>query len=89
MNLSDDRINHLSHLLIEVLRRDGARFSDEIKVLTELKRGIHEFGEILDKIDNLVRQKVASLKRQVPEGSREWDLLYREYFDEELAKKGL
>lgn len=89
MNLSDDRINHLSHLLIGELKRGGVQFSDEIKVLIELKRGIHEFGELLDKFNLQVRQKIASLKRQIPEGSREWDLLYKQYFDEELVKKGL
>ena len=89
MILSDERINHLSHLLIDVLKKGGAKFVDEIKVLLELKKGIHEFGDVLEKIDGQVRTKVGSLKRQIPEGSREWDLLYKQYFEEELSKKGL
>jgi hypothetical protein len=37
-------------------------------------------------IDALVRRKIESQKRSIPEGSSEWDVLYRKYFDEEVAK---
>jgi len=90
MNLSDDRINHLSHLLIKALKEKGTgQFADETKALLGIKKAIHEFGDILEVTDQAVRAKVATLKRQVQEGSREWDILYRQYFDEEMAKKGL
>ena len=89
MNLSDDRINHLSHLLIKVLKDKAAGFPDETKALLGIKKAIHEFGDILEVTDHAVRAKVATLKRQVQEGSREWDILYRQYFDEEMGKKGL
>ena len=38
-----------------------------------------------DMIDALVRRKIASLKRGVPEGGNEWDILYRKYYEEEAA----
>jgi hypothetical protein len=37
-------------------------------------------------LDKAVRARIASLSRRVPEGSREWDVLYRQYA-EELAKR--
>jgi hypothetical protein len=40
-----------------------------------------------DMIDSLVRQKIASLKRGVPVGGNEWDILYRKYYEEEVARR--
>ncbi|MBI2347945.1 MAG: DUF507 family protein [Deltaproteobacteria bacterium] len=39
-----------------------------------------------DRVDEVVRQKIQSLSRPVPPGSREWDILYRKYLEEELKK---
>lgn len=90
MNLTEERINHLSHLVLNALKSEGkASFAEETKVLAAIKKAIHGFGAILEVVDQLVRQKITSQKRGIPEGSREWDLLYRQYFDQELAKKGL
>ncbi len=40
-----------------------------------------------DLIDELVRKKIQSLSRPVPPGSREWEILYRKYFEQELKKQ--
>ena len=42
-----------------------------------------------DEVDTFVRQKIAKLSRRVPEGGREWEILYRKYFGEEMAKRKL
>lgn len=90
MNLSEDRINHLSHLILNALKsKAGAKFADEAKFLGGIKRSFHDFEALIDTLDGKIRQKIGTLKRNVPEGSREWDLLYRQYLDEELGKKGL
>lgn len=90
MRLSDDRINYLSHQILKAFKsQGGAQFPEEVKLLNGIKKSIHEFGEVLDGIDGVVRAKIETLKRNVPEGSREWDLLYRQYSEEELTKKGL
>lgn len=88
MTLSEERITHLSHLVFKALKTH-ASYNDEKKALAAIKTSIHDFGGVLDAVDGKIRQKIASLKRQVPEGSREWDLLYRQYFEEELTKKDL
>jgi hypothetical protein len=38
------------------------------------------------RVDGLARKKIASLSRDVPLGSPEWDVLYRKYYEEELRK---
>ena len=91
MILSEDRINHLFHLILNGFKsKAGMQMAvEERKVLAGIKQAIHEFGGFLDTIDAHIRHKIESLKRNVQEGSREWDILYRQYFDEELHKKGL
>ena len=42
-----------------------------------------------EKVDRAARQKIRSQKREIPEGSEEWDLLHRRYYAEELKKLGI
>jgi hypothetical protein len=41
------------------------------------------------KIDMAARQKIASQRRIIPEGSQEWDILYRKYYNDEVKKLGI
>jgi uncharacterized protein len=85
---SESRISHLAHLVIDGLRKSGlAGFPNEGRVLTETKQVLHDFFQWEDHIDEIVRQKIQSLSRHVPVGSREWDVLYRKYFEEETRKQ--
>ncbi len=85
--LSEARVSFLAHEILRVLRDEGlAEVDNERLALAELKRLLTQEDELSAHIDSLVRQKIASLKRRVPPGSREWDLLYRQYFEEELRK---
>jgi hypothetical protein len=70
------------------LRKDKlAEFPNEGRSLAETKQVLRDFFQLEDRIDEIVRQKIASLSRQVPQGSREWDILYRKYFEEESRKQ--
>ena len=85
--LSNNRISHLAHLIINGLRNGNlVDFANEGRVLAETKQVLHDFFKREDHIDELVRQKIMSLSRHVPPGSREWDVLYRKYFEEEIRK---
>ena len=88
IRLSDSRISHLAHLVLDGLRKDRlAEFSSEGRSLAETKQVLHDFFQSEEHIDEIVRKKIASLSRQVPPGSREWDILYRKYFEEEARKQ--
>ncbi len=89
MRLSDDRISHIAHLISDGIWKDDlVDFTDEAKVLGEIKRTISGYLMVEDEADSIARNKIRSLSRNVPEGSREWDILYRKYFEEEASKKG-
>ena len=88
MRLSENRISHLAHLVLDGLRNAQlASFPNEARSLAETKQALHDFFQREDHIDSIVRQKIASLSRHVPPGSREWDILYRKYFEEESRKQ--
>jgi uncharacterized protein len=89
IRLSESRISHLAHLVMERLREAKlVEFPNEGRSLAETKQVLRDFFQREDPIDEIVRQKIASLSRQVPQGSREWDILYRKYFEEESRKHG-
>lgn len=89
MILSEDRQTHWAHLMTDgVWHQDLVDFTDEDQALRAAKRAIQEFVKIEAEIDGKARAKVASLKRGVLEGTPEWDILYRKYYEEERGKRG-
>lgn len=84
--LSDNRISALARLVLRELAAEG-QVVNERAALAESKRVLAEHFQRDDKIDELVRRKIASLSRQVVPGSMEWDVLYRRYFEEEARKR--
>jgi hypothetical protein len=53
---------------------------------------VRELTDLLtaeDKVDRAAKQKIRSQKREIPEGTEEWDLLHRRYYSEELKKLGI
>jgi hypothetical protein len=87
MNFSEGRKSYLAHLIVSTLRKEGlAEVENERLVLSEIKRVLDQDHELDARIDAAVRRKISSLSRRVPPGSREWEVLYRQYFEEEARK---
>ena len=88
MKLSREKILRLSHLILDYIETDeGVDYFDEPQqVRQQIVRIIEGEMHADEAIDALVRRKLESLKRGVLEGSSEWDVLYRKYYDEEVAK---
>ncbi len=89
MRLTEDRIYHLSHLILDMLmqHRSVDAIQPEERVLREIKRTITDELKFEDEADAAARRTIQSLSRRVPEGSREWDVLYRKYVEEELNRR--
>jgi hypothetical protein len=87
---SEGRLSSLSQLALDALRKspEVADLRSDRLVLTEIKAALGDFFNVDDAIDAKVRRKIASLSRRVPEGSGEWDVLYRQYLEEERRKLG-
>jgi len=90
VRLTEDRISHLSRQVIDRLYKDDlADFPDEGMSLREAKGAFQAFVRAEEEVDAFVRQKIGRLARRVPEGGREWEILYRKYFEEEMARRKL
>jgi hypothetical protein len=91
MKLSRDKVIDMSHKIVSGLRRSREVRLKQVpnEVRLELVRRITELLQIEDRVDRAARQKVRSHKRDIPEGSEEWDLLLRRYYAEELRKLGI
>jgi len=80
-------MSHLAHLIMSGLsKRNLVDFSNDRRALLETKQALNDFFQREDQIDDFVRHKISSLSRHVPPGSREWDVLYRKYYEEESRK---
>lgn len=89
MIISEERQTHLAHIITDTIWDDDlVDFVDDELAMRAAKRAIAEFVKEDEQIDRQAREKVSSLKRNVIEGSPEWEVLYRKYYEEERNKRG-
>jgi hypothetical protein len=91
MKLSRDKINDLSHKIVASIRksREFRIKKDPNEVRLEIVKSITELLSLEDKVDKAARTKIRTQKREIAEGTEEWDLLLRRYYAEELKKFGI
>ena len=87
--ISEDRQGHWAHIITDAVYNDDlVDFTDEDQALRLAKQALTAYVKEDSDADAAARVKVASLKRGVLEGSPEWDVLYRKYYEEEKNKRG-
>jgi uncharacterized protein len=91
MKLSRDKVNDISHKIVAALRksRDFRVKKDPNEVRLEIVKHMTELLLLEDKVDKAAKTKIRTQKRDIPEGSEEWDLLHRRYYAEEFKKMGI
>lgn len=67
---------------VEIFEEPNTIRQEVVKILNDL---LHEE----EKIDEAVKLHITSQKRVIPEGSAEWDILYRKYYADALRKLGI
>jgi hypothetical protein len=91
MRLSHEKIIQLSHRImsaiealdeVEIFAEPNTIRQEAVRILTDL---LHDE----EKIEQTVRQRIATHKRTIPEGGGEWEILYRKYYQDELRKLGV
>jgi hypothetical protein len=90
MMLSEDKVSHLSHVLLKGLvgRKLVNVLEEEGKVRAEIKRTIIAELKIGEDMDAVIRRKLQSFSKKIVEGSPEWEILYRKFYREEELKRG-
>ena len=91
MKLSRDKINDLSHKIVTALRknRDVRLKRDPNEVRLEAVKVMTELLQTEEKVDRAARTKIKTQKREISEGTEEWDLLHKRYYAEEMKKLGI
>lgn len=91
MRLSREKIVRVSHQIVEVLVS-----SDEVEFVEDRDTIRQQIVLILtnslreeEKADAEVRKRITSQKKEILEGSEEWDVLYRKYYADELRRMGI
>ena len=89
MKFSHEKMVHLSHVLTGALEADGGvtflQAHNEVRLLVlEVLR-----QEVLreEEMEQRARDRIASMRRGISEGSAEWDVLFRKYYDDERDKR--
>ena len=88
--LSADRQSSWVHLIVEnLLKKEMVQYKDKDLLVRAAGRAMSSFIKEHDRIEEKVRQKISSLKRNVSETSSEWELLYSKYYEDELSRSHL
>ncbi len=88
MRLSREKINVLSHVVADNLAEiDEIVFlEDRNTIRLEALKIIQKWMAREAEMDQAARKKIESQSRAIPEGSAEWDILYRKYYEDELTR---
>jgi hypothetical protein len=88
--LSREKINFLSkQILDQLFENDQVEFFDEPnEIRLSIVKSIEEEINLYGLIDRKAIEKIQSQKKAIEEGSREWEILYRKYYNEEITKLG-
>lgn len=91
MRISRDKVNKLAHTVADTLATlDDVDFiEDRNTIRAEVRKILEDLLKAEERIDAAARQKIESQKRIITEGTQEWDILYRKYYNEEVKKLGI
>jgi hypothetical protein len=91
VRVSRDKVNKVAHVVTDALAdMDELDFvEDRNTIRLEVRKFLEELLNQEEKIDQSARHKIESQKRTILEGSQEWDILYRKYYNEEVKKLGM
>jgi uncharacterized protein len=91
VRLSRDKMNKLAHTVADALAElESVDFlEDRNTIRMETRKILEDLLKEEAKIDQVARQKIESQRRTIMEGTQEWDILYRKYYNEEVKKLGI
>ena len=91
MRISNDKVNHISKLIVNDLeKRDEFDYKIDLnEVRLRIVKTMKNFLKIENQADESARKICASYSRKLREGTDEWDILYNKHYEEYLAKHGL
>lgn len=91
MKLSSDKIGRLARLLTTAITDldEVEFFEDPNTIRQEIVKILNDLMREEEEIEARVTRQITSQKRTIPEGSAEWEILYRKYYYDTLRKLGI
>ena len=91
MRISRDKLNKLAHTVADALAEinEVDFLEDRNTIRQEARKALEKLLDQETKIDAAARMKISSQRKIIMEGSQEWDILYRKYYNDEVKKLGL
>jgi hypothetical protein len=91
MRISRDKLNKLAHTVADTLAEiDEVGFNEDRNTIRqEARKALEALLNQEAGIDTAARLKIASQRKIILEGSQEWDILYRKYYNDEVRKLGI
>ena len=91
MRINRDKLNKLAHTAADTLAEseEVGFLEDRNTIRQEARKALELLLTQEAAIDTAARQKIASQRKIILEGSQEWDILYRKYYNDEVKKLGL
>ena len=91
MRINRDKLNKLAHTVADTLAdiNEVGFNEDRNTIRQEARKALEHLLEEEVRIDNAARLKIANQRKIIQEGSQEWDILYRKYYNDEVRKLGI
>jgi hypothetical protein len=91
VRISRDKLNKLAHTVADTLAevRECDFLEDRNTIRQEARKALEKLLLEETKLDAAARQKISSQRKIIVEGSQEWDILYRKYYNDEVKKLGI
>ena len=91
MRISRDKLNKLAHTVADTLAEipECDFLEDRNTIRQEARKALEKLLLEETRLDAAARLKIASQRKIIVEGSQEWDILYRKYYNDEVKKLGL
>ena len=91
MRLSRDKLNKLAHTVADTLAdiNEVGFLEDRNTIRQEARKALTSLLTDEARIDTAARLKIANQRKIILEGSQEWEILYRKYYNDEVRKLGI
>jgi hypothetical protein len=91
MRINRDKLNKLAHTVADTLAEiDEVGFlEDRNTIRQEARKALETLLDEEGRIDSAARLKIANQRKIIMEGSQEWEILYRKYYNDEVRKLGI
>jgi hypothetical protein len=91
MRINRDKLNKLAHTVADTLAEveQVGFLEDRNTIRQEARKALETLLTEEAKIDASARLKIANQRKIILEGSQEWEILYRKYYNDEVRKLGI